>query len=38
MTDTTRTPAVLFVCSKNGGKSQIAAGLGSGEESPGNSR
>lgn len=27
MTDTTRTPAVLFVCSKNGGKSQLAAGL-----------
>jgi arsenate-mycothiol transferase len=27
MTDTTRTPAILFVCSKNGGKSQLAAGL-----------
>lgn len=27
MTDTTRTPAILFVCSRNGGKSQIAAGL-----------
>lgn len=27
MTDTTKTPSVLFVCSKNGGKSQLAAGL-----------
>ena len=27
MTETTKTPAVLFVCSKNGGKSQLAAGL-----------
>lgn len=27
MTETTHTPAVLFVCSKNGGKSQLAAGL-----------
>lgn len=27
MTETTRTPSVLFVCSKNGGKSQLAAGL-----------
>ena len=25
--DTQKTPAVLFVCSKNGGKSQLAAGL-----------
>jgi arsenate-mycothiol transferase len=25
--DTRQTPAVLFVCSKNGGKSQLAAGL-----------
>lgn len=27
MTQTTKTPGVLFVCSKNGGKSQLAAGL-----------
>jgi arsenate-mycothiol transferase len=27
MTPTTETPSVLFVCSKNGGKSQLAAGL-----------
>ena len=27
MTEATHTPAVLFVCSKNGGKSQLAAGL-----------
>ncbi|MFE4226544.1 low molecular weight phosphatase family protein [Arthrobacter sp. NPDC056886] len=27
MTATTKTPSVLFVCSKNGGKSQLAAGL-----------
>ena len=27
MTPTTKTPSVLFVCSKNGGKSQLAAGL-----------
>lgn len=27
MTETTNTPSVLFVCSKNGGKSQLAAGL-----------
>ena len=27
MTETTKTPGVLFVCSKNGGKSQLAAGL-----------
>ncbi|AXJ10496.1 low molecular weight phosphatase family protein [Arthrobacter sp. PM3] len=27
MTETTTTPGVLFVCSKNGGKSQLAAGL-----------
>jgi arsenate-mycothiol transferase len=27
MTQTTKTPSVLFVCSKNGGKSQLAAGL-----------
>lgn len=27
MTETTKTPSVLFVCSKNGGKSQLAAGL-----------
>lgn len=27
MNQPTRTPAVLFVCSKNGGKSQLAAGL-----------
>ncbi|MFJ5958036.1 low molecular weight phosphatase family protein [Paenarthrobacter sp. NPDC092416] len=27
MTETMKTPAVLFVCSKNGGKSQLAAGL-----------
>ena len=27
MTETTKTPRVLFVCSKNGGKSQLAAGL-----------
>ncbi|KUM38268.1 arsenate-mycothiol transferase ArsC [Arthrobacter sp. EPSL27] len=27
MTESTRTPSVLFVCSKNGGKSQLAAGL-----------
>jgi arsenate-mycothiol transferase len=27
MTLTTKTPSVLFVCSKNGGKSQLAAGL-----------
>lgn len=27
MTDSTKTPSVLFVCSKNGGKSQLAAGL-----------
>lgn len=27
MTETTKTPNVLFVCSKNGGKSQLAAGL-----------
>ena len=26
-TGTSKTPAVLFVCSKNGGKSQLAAGL-----------
>lgn len=26
-TETTHTPSVLFVCSKNGGKSQLAAGL-----------
>jgi arsenate-mycothiol transferase len=27
MTQTTKTPSVLFVCSKNGGKSQLAAGV-----------
>ena len=27
MTETTKTPSVLFVCSKNGGKSQLAAGM-----------
>ncbi|MCU1533072.1 MAG: low molecular weight phosphatase family protein [Arthrobacter sp.] len=27
MNETTKTPSVLFVCSKNGGKSQLAAGL-----------
>lgn len=27
MTETTKQPSVLFVCSKNGGKSQLAAGL-----------
>ena len=27
MTPTMKTPSVLFVCSKNGGKSQLAAGL-----------
>lgn len=27
MTETTKKPSVLFVCSKNGGKSQLAAGL-----------
>ena len=27
MTPTTKMPSVLFVCSKNGGKSQLAAGL-----------
>ncbi len=27
MTETTQTPGVLFVCSKNGGKSQLAAGI-----------
>ncbi|KRE47607.1 arsenate reductase [Arthrobacter sp. Soil736] len=27
MTETTKTPSVLFVCSKNGGKSQLAAAL-----------
>ncbi|MFF2242809.1 low molecular weight phosphatase family protein [Arthrobacter sp. NPDC058130] len=27
MTETTKSPSVLFVCSKNGGKSQLAAGL-----------
>ena len=27
MTPTLKTPSVLFVCSKNGGKSQLAAGL-----------
>ena len=27
MTEPTKTPSVLFVCSKNGGKSQLAAGL-----------
>ena len=27
MTEATKTPSVLFVCSKNGGKSQLAAGL-----------
>jgi arsenate-mycothiol transferase len=27
VTETTKTPSVLFVCSKNGGKSQLAAGL-----------
>ncbi len=27
MTQTTKTPSVLFVCSKNGGKSQLAAGM-----------
>ncbi|WCI07692.1 hypothetical protein PJ267_12945 [Arthrobacter sp. OVS8] len=27
MTQTSKKPAVLFVCSKNGGKSQLAAGL-----------
>ncbi|QCO98232.1 low molecular weight phosphatase family protein [Arthrobacter sp. 24S4-2] len=27
MNPTTKTPSVLFVCSKNGGKSQLAAGL-----------
>ncbi|MCB5293911.1 Arsenate-mycothiol transferase ArsC2 [Arthrobacter sp. SO3] len=27
MTRTTKKPSALFVCSKNGGKSQLAAGL-----------
>jgi arsenate-mycothiol transferase len=27
MTESMKTPGVLFVCSKNGGKSQLAAGL-----------
>jgi arsenate-mycothiol transferase len=27
MTDSNKTPRILFVCSKNGGKSQLAAGL-----------
>jgi len=27
MNKTSKTPSVLFVCSKNGGKSQLAAGL-----------
>jgi arsenate-mycothiol transferase len=27
MTETASTPSVLFVCVKNGGKSQMAAGL-----------
>jgi arsenate-mycothiol transferase len=27
MTESSKTPRVLFVCSKNGGKSQLAAGL-----------
>ncbi|GAA4045407.1 low molecular weight phosphatase family protein [Arthrobacter methylotrophus] len=27
MTDISKVPSVLFVCSKNGGKSQLAAGL-----------
>ncbi|MGO4858007.1 arsenate-mycothiol transferase ArsC [Arthrobacter sp. 2MCAF14] len=27
MTESSKTPSVLFVCSKNGGKSQLAAGL-----------
>jgi arsenate-mycothiol transferase len=27
MTQTTKAPSVLFVCSRNGGKSQLAAGL-----------
>lgn len=27
MTESTKKPSVLFVCSKNGGKSQLAAGL-----------
>jgi arsenate-mycothiol transferase len=27
MTESMKTPSVLFVCSKNGGKSQLAAGL-----------
>ncbi|MGO4805407.1 low molecular weight phosphatase family protein [Arthrobacter sp. 2MCAF15] len=27
MTETMKTPNVLFICSKNGGKSQLAAGL-----------
>ncbi|MHA7299799.1 arsenate-mycothiol transferase ArsC [Pseudarthrobacter sp. MDT1-22] len=27
MTESTKTPRILFVCSKNGGKSQLAAGL-----------
>lgn len=27
MTESTKAPRVLFVCSKNGGKSQLAAGL-----------
>ena len=27
MSETDRTPSVLFVCVKNGGKSQMAAGL-----------
>ena len=27
MTETSKTPSVLFVCSKNGGKSQLAAGI-----------
>ena len=27
MTETIKTPRILFVCSKNGGKSQLAAGL-----------
>lgn len=27
MTETSKTPSILFVCSKNGGKSQLAAGL-----------
>ena len=27
MTESTKAPSILFVCSKNGGKSQLAAGL-----------